>query len=1009
MFATRLAPYVLLALIALMPGAISWWSGRRLARLADDPAFPELFAAHGRRNRAMLFIAMVSLGCATSLMLSAVAIPLIFAGLLVFAGFIAAAYPLRRALYHETWSFGSYFCFYPRVIGGLFGFWILLASLPNLAALAGTWDWLAAGALGGLLVLWNIHYAEIVRSCLRTRPIPEGAFLVRCRALAATSGVPQPRFERIDLGGGVIANALALPSLRTPSVVFTDTLLERFDEKELLGICAHELAHFEHFNPGYLRRLNYVTYIVLAIGVAFAPVVRLASLDSGPWPGLLWFAAFLSSMAMRARHKQRQETICDLRAVELTGDADGLIRGLTKLYTLARMPRRLEQQTERSATHPSLARRIRDIRRAARVAPVTLGGAERFTSADGRTVVVFDVAELRWVQPDAVTHSVSYSGLTELRVDARPSRGSRLIAVSAEARRWEMSLADSDVARLQAVLDVVDGTLGDPPRPPALHPRIQRAAVLMAATTILALSQTAVAFVALLAWVRPSLPLLVGAGLATLAAAGLVFRDHGSIAYFVEVVLPLAVIGLVLLGLAWGHRHDHRDRMRPFIALLALPAAIGLVALTMSGFDVVRLHQSARTMPSATVLLVALAGALACSTARRVRLSAMAVGVGALAITLVASTAFLERFATDPFLVDAPALDWVSVGSDAIAEFEVPSGTSRINLSPNGQYVAVYQDVDSEDDHASTFQIGRIGEALISITAEDVAFVDNDQVFVVLSDSRGTTLKTVRLGPPRDVVREQFLEDLSDPSLSFDRATGRWRVMGWGSDRSIMRVEGRIGSSDVLKKRWPAAYTRTSFIDALTTVGPDVLVVETQYDRGFLARMIPWRWTWAHLLVHPYYPVSRYAMVSDHGRRAFGESKLDVDCMADVVDGGLACTVYDGTSTHIVRIDAGSGHVDGMGVLEGHFVSDRNVIPGWLSGWSGSRPVAIHLSTGEVLHLAERAGAALLLSVASDRLYAIMFGDHHFTVQVHLLPSNMRTPDVVRVQRTASAGLPSAW
>ena len=152
MFTSPLNLYGLLALIALLPGAISWWSGRRLARRADDPAFPELFAAHGRRNRAMMFIAMVALGCTTSLTLSAVALPLISSGLLVFAGLIAAAYPLRRVLYHETWSFGSYFCFYPRVIAGLFGFWMVLAFLPNLAALAGTWDWLVAAAIGRFLV-----------------------------------------------------------------------------------------------------------------------------------------------------------------------------------------------------------------------------------------------------------------------------------------------------------------------------------------------------------------------------------------------------------------------------------------------------------------------------------------------------------------------------------------------------------------------------------------------------------------------------------------------------------------------------------------------------------------------------------------------------------------------------------------------------------------------------------------------------------------------------------------
>jgi Zn-dependent protease with chaperone function len=992
MFTSSRNSYVLLALIALLPGAVSWWSGRRLARLADDPAMPELLAAHGRRNAAVLFIAMVGLGCVASLTLFAFAVPVIVGGLIALAGLVAASYPLRRVLYHETWSFGSYLAFHPRVIVGLFGFWIVLASLPNLAALAGKWDWLAAGALAGVLLLWNIHYADVVRLCLRTRPLPEGEFLTRCRALADACGVPQPRFERIDLGGGVIANALALPSLRTASVLFTDTMLEQFDQQELLAVCAHELAHFEHYNPAYLRRLNLVTYSLIAFGVAFAPVARIAGLDSALLLDVLWPVAVLSAMAMRARDRQRQETTCDLRAVELTRDADAVVRGLTKLHTVARIPRRIEQQTERSATHPSLARRIRDIRRATGAAPIALGGAQSFTSVDGRTVVIFDDAEVRWVERDAVTHGVSYSHLTELRVDARPRRGPRLVAIGAEARRWEIPLADSDVARLQAVLDVVDGKLADPPRPPTLNPRIQRVAVLIAATMVLGLSQIAVAFVAFLAWVKPSLPLLVGAGLGALAAAGLVLRDHTSTAYVIGMSLPLTGIGLMLLGLAWGHRDDDRDRGQPFIALLALPAAVAIAALTMNGVDAIRLHQSARTMPSATVLLVALAGALACTKARRVRLAAVAVGIAALATTLAASTAFLDRFATDPFLVDAPALEWVAVGSDPIAEFDVPSGTSRINLSPNGQYVAAYQDVDSDEDHASTFQVGRIGEALTSIPADDVAFVNDDELLVVQSNSRGTTLKTLRLGPSREIVWQQFVADLSARSLSFDRATGRWRLLDWSDDQSIVRVEGIIGVSGVQRKRWPAAYTPGSYIHALTTAGPDVLVVETRYDRGLLAHVIPWRWTWAYLLLHPYNQVSRYAKVSDHGRRTFGESKLDVDCTADVIlDAGLVCSVDDGTRTHVVKIDVGSGSVEAIGFLDGHFVSDRNVAPGWLTGWAASRPVAIRLSTGEVLHMPERTGAVSLLSVSSDRLAALMLVDRHFTARVYPLPPDTRT------------------
>ena len=991
MFMSPRNSYALLALIALLPGAVSWWSGRRLARLADDPALPELLAAHGRRNGAMLFIATVGLACVASLTQVGFAVPVIVGCLIALAGLVAASYPLRRVLYGETWSFGSYFAFYPRLIVGLFGFWIVLASLPNLAALAGKRDWLVAGTLGGLLVLWNIHYADLVRLCLRTRPIAEGEFLVRCRALADACGVPQPRFERIDLAGGVIANALALPSLRTSSVLFTDTMLERFDQQELLAVCAHELAHFEHYNPAYLQRLSLVNYSLIAFGTACAPVARIAGLDSGPLPAVLWLVAVLGAMAMRARDKQRQETICDLRAAELTGDADAVVRGLTKLYTVARIPRRIEQQTERSATHPSLARRIRDIRRATGATPVPLGGAQTFTSVDGHTVVVFDDAEVRWVERNAVTHSVSYSHLTELRVDARPRRGPRLVALGAEARRWEMPLAHSDVARVQAVLDVVDGKLADPPRSSRINPRFQRVAVLAAAAMVLAFSQIAVAFVALLALLKPSMPLLAGAGLAAVTAAGLLLRDHTSTTYLIGMSLPLAAIGLMLIGLAWGHRHDDRGRTQPFIALIALPAAVALAALTMNGVDAVRLHQSVRAMPSATVLLVALAGALALSKTRRLRLAAVAVGITALATILVASTPFLDRFATDPFLVDAPKLEWLAVDSAPNAEFDVPSGTSRIDLSPNGQSVAAYQDDDSDDDHASTFQVGRIGEALTPVTADDVAFVSDDQLLVVESDSRGTTLKTLRLSPPRDVIWQLFVEDLSAPKLSFDRPTGRWRLLGWGNDESIVRIEGSIGTPDVQKTRWPAAYTRGQYIDALTTAGPEALVVETRYDRGLLEHLIPWRWTWARLLLQPYNQVSRYATLSDHGRRDFGESRLGVDCLTDVLDAGLVCAVFDGTHTRILKIDAGTGNVEGVGLLDGHFVSDRNVVRGWLTGWAASRPVAIRLSTREVLYLPRSTGAVSVLSIASDRLYAIMSGASHFTVRLYQPFSNSRT------------------
>jgi len=199
-------------------------------------------------------------------------------------------------------------------------------------------------------------------------------------------------------------------------------------------------------------------------------------------------------------------------------------------------------------------------------------------------------------------------------------------------------------------------------------------------------------------------------------------------------------------------------------------------------------------------------------------------------------------------------------------------------------------------------------------------------------------------------------------------------MLGWGNDQEVVRVEGSIGASDVQKTRWPAAYTRGQYIDALTTAGPEALVVETRYNRGPLEHVIPWRWTWAFLLLQPSNQVSRYATLGEQGRRDFGESRLGVDCLTDVLDAGLACAVFDGTRTRILKIDARTGNVEGIGWLDGHFVNDQHVVRGWLTGWAASRPVAIRLSTREVLYLPRSTGAVSVLSIAGDRLYAINRG-----------------------------------
>ena len=193
-----------------------------------------------------------------------------------------------------------------------------------------------------------------------------------------------PRFERVDLQGGAVANALALPSLGTSGVLFSEPLLDRLEPDETVAICAHELAHLEYSQFFASPAVQVVDLCLIAFGTAVMPLAYLAGLSSYLFPMLLWSLTLLGASLWRARDRQRNETASDLRAVELGGDAEALVRGLTRLYTMARVPRRLDAQHEQRATHPSLARRIRDIRAAAGTTSASLAASASFTGTEYR-------------------------------------------------------------------------------------------------------------------------------------------------------------------------------------------------------------------------------------------------------------------------------------------------------------------------------------------------------------------------------------------------------------------------------------------------------------------------------------------------------------------------------------------------------------------------------------------------------------------------------------------------
>src|SRR5262249_14702483 len=158
------------------------------------------------------------------------------------------------------------------------------------------------------------------------------------------------------------------------------------------------------------------------------------------WPFVLF-----AGLILRARRRQQNETASDLRAVALTGDPETLIRALTKLHVIARVPRRWDQAREREATHPSLARRIRDIRASVGAAPAPLAAPAAFPAATGAGSVTFDAAHVDWIGDTGAKQALEYASLVELRLQASPGGALTLVAVDRGGRRWQMTPRAGDL------------------------------------------------------------------------------------------------------------------------------------------------------------------------------------------------------------------------------------------------------------------------------------------------------------------------------------------------------------------------------------------------------------------------------------------------------------------------------------------------------------------------------------------------------------------------------------
>lgn len=951
MIADPVVRTAVLLVLCLLPGAMRWWSAKSLIPLLNDPVLPERLAAHRRRNLIGLWFALVAVVVLGGIRDLIWTLPVIVGGRLV------AGYPLRRALFDERWSFTTYAVTMLRLCLAVAGFWLLLAAAPLVAGAAGSLDWLVALSLAGLLFIWNGRNAEVFRWLVRAQPFPDGPLLARFRAVAAASRAQQPRFELVDFRGGAIANALALASLRGSSVLYTDTLVRLLEADETVAITAHEIAHLEYYDPARLGKIRRVSTALIAGAVVASFMPRLIPELSLLMLAALWSVAFVVTLGWMARDKQKNETASDLRAVELSGDPEALIRALTKVYAFSRVPRRFDSETERAASHPSLARRIRAIRAAAGIPQQhAIHEPEIVRGSDGHTVVKFENDRLHWQESEGATHVLSYAHLTELRVQVRPSGDTRLVALEQGGRRWEVGLDATEAARAQTILDRVDVRLAEPVVPSRTTPILQ-AAVAGVAICAIWVGHILLAVVAMGAAFRSAATFFVAAGAASLGASVLVARQAMTTGQIADAwpALLLAILGVGLLAGAWRRREDDRNALvNAGLAVLGLLVLMSLAAIAMRGGGAVGLNQASLATPSAAVLPLALAAALAFRPRRAWRLAAIPIALVGVMCGIAGSGTFLYAFGRDPFLVSAQPLPVETLTGAPSADFTIPGMVSDLRLSPGGRRIAMLKHQVSAGvvtafsvGMAATFSVGTPGSELAPINANDVLFLDDDRLLTLVVDRTNAVVREVSL-PTGTVAWEQQVSNVHVPRLSYRASTHRWMVTGMSLEGHLVAVEANVGSAEMQRREWNMA-DQAGWPDAWAIDGDSVLVAHRQFDLNGLS------WTMLFMLDQMQ---TRLTRIAPNGTSKIAASQLDTSCSDRAFDAArLVCLAFDGTRTHLLAVDS-SGDPQPIGSLSGHFVSYRPTRDGWMSGW---------LSSGRWVNSAQQ----LAVDVVNGRAIAI--------------------------------------
>ncbi len=945
--------------LVLLPAAFSWWSGRRLLRKLDDPLFPELYFASTQRQ-AQVLGACVALGLFASHRL---AVPKILLLLLTYA---IASFPFRRVAFAETWSLGAYLSHSARFFLAFFGPISFLALLPGLVLTA--WEQLgtepaiaAAVLLGGASLAWQGLNARIFSELLCAVPLDLPWLTESFARVLSRARCPEPRVVRAGPAGGNWVNAFALPSLGTPRVVCSHSLLEALGPAEATAVFAHELGHLEHYDrkKQLLGLAVHLLLVVIAISVVF--LLGLETPATGLWTWV-WPVACLLLFQRVLRQNQTHEHESDLRALELGADPQALIDGLGKIHALTRMPGRWSARVETEMSHPSLVQRARAIREAAGMPPPAPAvrpdtGSEPADSlllraADSNTVVLLARDRLHWLEgvPDEAAtrptqalaaatdrHSTLFTEIRDLRIE--PLRGGRwsLRATGAGGRVRQLLLRPEDTAAAKSWLRGVEPLLAATAPGQTEHSaaasfgavlaRID--AVLLMLLSLLSTAPGVLGLSALLTLIRPAQSNLAATGFLALFGAARSLPPPNEL-LAVDTDRLLICFSFFFLGGSLLHvaRRRYLSKIQEpawtrglTFAFLGLAVAFSLAwgaSRFLAPSPGLQLHFWARSLPVAFTAGLGLLAAACTLRGRRGRwIGGGTIALGLAGLVFLASPWFRTHGTLDPFATQGEPLDLRPLQLDLVGERELAGSVFELELSPGGRALAWNHPQASEDaddyDYGSSdptrYQIEADGEIVAEVEGLDFEFLDDERFGLLTSSEEGVLLWVLEIGSDEEPAPAIVLPELDGPRLSFD-GSDLWRISAWSEeDLSMIDLAGRLGDAEF--ERWneedPESMSTTTLL--VSSAGQRLRL---ENDFGFEDSMV----LGLFLGLSGSSGQTRLQLEDGNGWREVATTGLGIECVAArAPENAFYCLTTEEDDGTLWRLDPTSGDLLALGSI----------------------------------------------------------------------------------------------